>query len=182
MRILVTLDDADELQFARVLRLLANEGLPLQVLPRETAAKRESPVSLEPLEFPGLYLDPDRFMAVVDGVEVPLSLLEFRLLHTLASANRVISRAELLHRVWGREIRKRDRGVDAFVKKPPRGSPFPAHGTSTSTPPTGSATSSRPGRLAASDGVATREEADTSSPAPLVPLTMSPIEPTAAPT
>jgi DNA-binding winged helix-turn-helix (wHTH) protein len=136
MRILVTLDDTDELQFARVLRLLATEGLPMQVLPPEAAptgrgVSGERPVPgapirdgvpmesvvFESLELPGLLVDPDRYMARVEGIEVPLSLLEFRLLYTLAIANRVISRAELLQRIWGREIKKRDRGVDAFVKK-----------------------------------------------------------------
>jgi DNA-binding response OmpR family regulator len=43
---------------------------------------------------------------------------EFRLLHALAlERGRVVTREELMQRIWGRRHRYRDRTVDVFVRK-----------------------------------------------------------------
>ena len=65
-----------------------------------------------------LRLDPDNVQAYVDGQSAELTPTEFRLLYTLArEAGRVLTRDELLQRVWGRRATHRDRTVDVFVRK-----------------------------------------------------------------
>jgi DNA-binding response OmpR family regulator len=47
-----------------------------------------------------------------------LTPTEFRLLYALAlDAGRVVTRDELLQRIWGRRETHRDRTVDVFVRK-----------------------------------------------------------------
>ena len=54
----------------------------------------------------------------VEGVEVELTPTEFRLLYTLAlDRGRVVTRDELLQKVWGRRETHRDRTVDVFVRR-----------------------------------------------------------------
>ena len=56
--------------------------------------------------------------AYVDGVPVGLTPTEFKLLRALGvSAGQVVTRDELMQRIWGRRHRYRDRTVDAFVRK-----------------------------------------------------------------
>ena len=56
--------------------------------------------------------------AFVDGESADLTPTEFRLLYTLAlERGRVVTRDELLQRIWGRRQRYRDRTVDVFVRK-----------------------------------------------------------------
>jgi DNA-binding response OmpR family regulator len=63
-------------------------------------------------------LDPDNVQAYVDGASAELTPTEFRLLYTLArEKGRVLTRDELLQRVWGRRATHRDRTVDVFVRK-----------------------------------------------------------------
>jgi two-component system alkaline phosphatase synthesis response regulator PhoP len=65
-----------------------------------------------------LRLDPRNVQAYVDGESAELTPTEFRLLYTLArEAGRVLTRDELLQRVWGRRATHRDRTVDVFVRK-----------------------------------------------------------------
>ncbi len=65
-----------------------------------------------------LRLDPRNVQAYVDGVSAELTPTEFRLLYTLArEQGRVLTRDELLQRVWGRRATHRDRTVDVFVRK-----------------------------------------------------------------
>lgn len=67
-------------------------------------------------EFPGLTIDLNSRQVWRDGTEVNLTLTEFNLLSLLASqAGQVVSRAELLRRVWGYEIEIETRTVDAHV-------------------------------------------------------------------
>ena len=59
----------------------------------------------ERFEFPGLTIDLRRRQVYRDGEEVQLTLTEFNLLALLASRpGQVMSRAELLRRVWGYEV------------------------------------------------------------------------------
>jgi DNA-binding response OmpR family regulator len=65
-----------------------------------------------------LRLDPRNVQAYVDGSSAELTPTEFRLLYTLAlDQGRVLTRDELLQRVWGRRASHRDRTVDVFVRK-----------------------------------------------------------------
>ncbi len=72
----------------------------------------------EALEIEELLIDPKSFQAYVDGVNVELTPTEFRLLYALAlDKGRVLTRDELLQRIWGRRLTRRDRTVDVFVRK-----------------------------------------------------------------
>ncbi len=65
-----------------------------------------------------LRLDPRNVQAYVDGRSADLTPTEFRLLYALAlEEGRVLTRDELLQRVWGRRATHRDRTVDVFVRK-----------------------------------------------------------------
>jgi len=70
------------------------------------------------LHFEELVIDPRNVQAYVDGVSAELTPTEFRLLHALGlSAGQVVTRDELMQRIWGRRQRYRDRTVDVFVRK-----------------------------------------------------------------
>jgi DNA-binding response OmpR family regulator len=65
-----------------------------------------------------LRLDTKNVQAYVDGHSANLTPTEFRLLYALAlEQGRVLTRDELLQRVWGRRASHRDRTVDVFVRK-----------------------------------------------------------------
>jgi two-component system alkaline phosphatase synthesis response regulator PhoP len=70
------------------------------------------------IEIEELRIDPDQVEAYVEGEGVGLTPTEFRLLYALAlELGRVVTRDELLQRVWGRRETHRDRTVDVFVRK-----------------------------------------------------------------
>ena len=72
----------------------------------------------EEIELEELRIDPRNVQAYVDGQSAGLTPTEFRLLYTLAQdAGRVLTRDELLQRVWSRRATHRDRTVDVFVRK-----------------------------------------------------------------
>jgi DNA-binding response OmpR family regulator len=72
----------------------------------------------EPIEIGELRIDPAQVQAYVGEADVGLTPTEFRLLYALAlEQGRVLSRDELLQRVWGRRETHRDRTVDVFVRK-----------------------------------------------------------------
>jgi DNA-binding response OmpR family regulator len=86
------------------------------------AARRGSRVQEErrgdPIELEELRIDPLNVQAYVHGKSAELTPTEFRLLHALAlEPGRVVSRDELLQKVWGRRLTRRDRTVDVFVRK-----------------------------------------------------------------
>jgi DNA-binding response OmpR family regulator len=65
-----------------------------------------------------LELRPDEFQALVDGRRVGLTVREFQVLLVLAEhEDRVVRRAEVYRRVWGGEMKHRERAVDVFVRK-----------------------------------------------------------------
>ena len=71
-----------------------------------------------PIEIEELRIDPDGFQAYVDGESAELTPTEFRLLYALAlERGRVVTRDELLQRLWGRRQSHRDRTVDVFVRR-----------------------------------------------------------------
>ncbi len=61
---------------------------------------------------------PPEHLARVDGTTLTLSLIELRLLTELARhPDRIVSREDLSHNVWGRELRPGDRSIDVYVHK-----------------------------------------------------------------
>jgi DNA-binding response OmpR family regulator len=86
------------------------------------AARRGARPQLEQrgdlIQLEELRIDPDNVQAYVDGRSAELTPTEFRLLYALAmERGRVVTRDELLQRVWGRRETHRDRTVDVFVRK-----------------------------------------------------------------
>jgi DNA-binding response OmpR family regulator len=70
------------------------------------------------IELEELLIDPREVQAYVDGENANLTPTEFRLLYALAQEHgRVVTREELMQRIWGRRHRPRDRTVDVFVRK-----------------------------------------------------------------
>ena len=82
------------------------------------AARRDETPRGEPIEIAELRIDPREVQAFVDGESADLTPTEFRLAYALAlETGRVLTRDELLQRVWGRRASHRDRTVDVFVRK-----------------------------------------------------------------
>jgi two-component system alkaline phosphatase synthesis response regulator PhoP len=72
----------------------------------------------EPIEVGELRIDPLNVQAYVAGKSADLTPTEFRLLYALAlERGRVVTRDELLQKLWGRRQTHRDRTVDVFVRK-----------------------------------------------------------------
>src|ERR671931_1549684 len=72
----------------------------------------------EPVELEELRVDPREVEAFVDGEPAGLTATEFKLLYALAlEQGRVLTRDELLQRIWGRRETHRDRTVDVFVRR-----------------------------------------------------------------
>jgi two-component system, OmpR family, response regulator BaeR len=66
---------------------------------------------------PGLTLQPDRYEAILDGVLLELTPVEFRLLRTLAARpGRIFPRGELLNNLYEDHRVVADRTVDSHVK------------------------------------------------------------------
>ena len=72
----------------------------------------------EPIDVEELRIDPGQVQAYVEGDSAGLTPTEFRLLYALAlERGRVVSRDELLQKLWGRREYGRDRTVDVFVRR-----------------------------------------------------------------
>ena len=72
----------------------------------------------EPIEVEELRIDPREVQAYVAGESAELTPTEFRLLYQLAlDRGRVVTRDELLQKLWGRRESRRDRTVDVFVRR-----------------------------------------------------------------
>jgi two-component system alkaline phosphatase synthesis response regulator PhoP len=72
----------------------------------------------EAIEIEELRIDPRAVQAYVDGESADLTPTEFRLLYALAlERGRVVTRDELLQKLWGRRETRRDRTVDVFVRR-----------------------------------------------------------------
>jgi two-component system, OmpR family, phosphate regulon response regulator PhoB len=79
---------------------------------------RESPQEKETVEFGRLKIDRGAHRVFVDGEEIELTALEFRLLSTLHDRkNRVQTRARLLDDVWGIQSDITTRTVDTHIKR-----------------------------------------------------------------
>ena len=82
------------------------------------AIRREETPRGEPIEIEELRIDPLEVQAYVDDQSAELTPTEFRLLYQLAlDRGRVVTRDELLQKLWGRRESHRDRTVDVFVRR-----------------------------------------------------------------
>jgi DNA-binding response OmpR family regulator len=82
------------------------------------AARRDDAPRGEPIEIEELRIDPREVQAFIDGESADLTPTEFRLLYQLAlERGRVVTRDELLQKIWGRRETHRDRTVDVFVRR-----------------------------------------------------------------
>jgi DNA-binding response OmpR family regulator len=82
------------------------------------ASRRDEMPRGEAIEIEELRIDPREVQAYVDGESADLTPTEFRLLYQLAlDRGRVVTRDELLQRIWGRRETHRDRTVDVFVRR-----------------------------------------------------------------
>jgi DNA-binding response OmpR family regulator len=94
-----------------------------ELVARVNAAARRGVRAPEPergdaIEIEELRIDPREVQAYVDGESVGLTPTEFRLLYQLAlDRGRVVTRDELLQKLWGRRESRRDRTVDVFVRR-----------------------------------------------------------------
>ena len=84
---------------------------------RRSLRRDDSPRG-EPIDIEELRIDPREVQAFVDGESAELTPTEFRLLYQLAlERGRVVTRDELLQKIWGRRETHRDRTVDVFVRR-----------------------------------------------------------------
>jgi DNA-binding response OmpR family regulator len=89
----------------------------VQAAARRGSRAQEQPRG-EPIEVEELRVDPRQVQAFVDGESAGLTPTEFRLLYALAlDRDRVVSRDELMQKLWGRRAYPRDRTVDVFVRR-----------------------------------------------------------------
>ncbi|MDR2381217.1 MAG: response regulator transcription factor [Bifidobacteriaceae bacterium] len=91
---------------------------------RTTGSKQAVPVVAEPelshrvIEVAGVRLDPERHRVWVDGEEVNLPLREFSLLEVLMEhAGRVLTRPQLLDRVWGADFFGDTKTLDVHIRR-----------------------------------------------------------------
>ncbi len=85
------------------------------LLRRSHWTKAQGP-STNTLHFGRVFVDFDAHVVVVDEAPVTMTQLEFELLHYFAAnAGRVLSRAELLEKVWKLHHHPRTRTVDNFI-------------------------------------------------------------------
>jgi DNA-binding response OmpR family regulator len=84
--------------------------------------RADPPTRGEPVQVEELLIDPHAVQAFVDGQSAELTPTEFRLLHALAlEGGRVVTRDELMQRVWGRPVSPSDvsaGGADGARAKP----------------------------------------------------------------
>ncbi|MBB6633963.1 response regulator transcription factor [Cohnella thailandensis] len=72
----------------------------------------------EPIKYADLVIDLDRYIVQCGRTEMTLPPKEMELLHTLASMpNRVLTREQLLDRVWGYDFEGDPRTVDVHIKR-----------------------------------------------------------------
>ena len=82
------------------------------------ALRRGDAARGEPIDIEELRIDPREVQAFVAGESAGLTPTEFRLLYQLAlDRGRVVTRDELLQKIWGRREVHRDRTVDVFVRR-----------------------------------------------------------------
>ena len=82
------------------------------------ARRRDDTPRGEAIQIEELRIDPLEVQAFIDDESAELTPTEFRLLYQLAlDRDRVVTRDELLQKLWGRREARRDRTVDVFVRR-----------------------------------------------------------------
>ena len=82
------------------------------------SAERDEDLGTDVIEVDEIALDPERHEVRIRGSEVQLPLKEFELLHVLlANAGRVITREQLIDRVWGTDYVGDTKTLDVHVKR-----------------------------------------------------------------
>jgi len=90
----------------------------LMLRARAVLRRIEGPLTARRLDVGALELDAEAHCARLGGVEIGLTLLEFRLLWTLAARGGAVqTREALLQEVWGPNVRVELRTVDQHVKR-----------------------------------------------------------------
>lgn len=81
--------------------------------------RRSAPVGDDrPIELDGLRLDPVSHRVTSEGCTLRLGPTEFRLLHFfMGNQERVFTRNQLLHRVWGSNVYVEERTVDVQIRR-----------------------------------------------------------------
>ena len=70
------------------------------------------------IEINDLIIDQEKYVVLKDGKEINLPKKEFKLLKLLASSpNKVFTRDEIFHKVWGDDVIVGDRTIDVHVRK-----------------------------------------------------------------
>lgn len=96
---------------------------PLELVARVKALLRRVELDTQPekskvLQVADVVIDPNAKTVTCKGQEVPLTQLEFALLHYMVmNRYRAVSRAELLDKVWGYETAVETRATDDAVKR-----------------------------------------------------------------
>ena len=74
--------------------------------------------SSEVIEIDNLVIDHEKFVVIKDGNEIILPNKEFKMVYLLASApDKVFSRDEIFHKVWGNDVIVGDRTIDVHIRK-----------------------------------------------------------------
>jgi two-component system response regulator RegX3 len=82
------------------------------------SADRQDDLGTDALQVEEIALDPERHEVRIRGEQVQLPLKEFELLHVLlANAGRVITREQLIDRVWGSDYVGDTKTLDVHVKR-----------------------------------------------------------------
>lgn len=72
----------------------------------------------ETIKIKDLIIDEEQYLVIKDGREIVLPKKEFKLLKLLASSpNKVFTREEIFHKVWGDDVIVGDRTIDVHVRK-----------------------------------------------------------------
>lgn len=70
------------------------------------------------IEIKNLIIDQEKYLVIKSGKKIVLPKKEFKLLSLLASApNKVFTRDEIFHNVWGDDVIVGDRTIDVHVRK-----------------------------------------------------------------
>lgn len=86
----------------------------------QSLLKRSSsqPQTTQIIQYEGITIDKERFLATIDGVSLNLPNKEFRILEVLISKpEHVFSREEIYSLVWGNEIIVGDRTIDVHIRR-----------------------------------------------------------------